>query len=304
MSKKYPDKPVSSVVLNRFGLVGYAFVCLTLLSAAVLFLAGCEDAVNTTTDNFDTVEFNTVDDLKSYLTSIRENTETTPYRIKLDGIDLSSGDTLKKLYEALNRYVTLDLSGCTGEKIPGITGKSAKNKEHIVSVILPKTVTVIESRAFTGCTVLKSIEMPGVQTIEDGNTTTTGAFSKCTALTNLSIPNATTIGSYAFYDCSSLSSISMPETISIGSNAFNSCDSLTDIRLPQVRDIGYRAFWGCAKNKKISVTLGDTPPTLGEGNFAHTKTTIYVPTAAVETYQNTDKENWEDTLKAKIKPLP
>jgi hypothetical protein len=57
------------------------------------------------------------------------------------------------------------------------------------------------------------------------------AFSSCTSLPSITIPNAvTSIGSYAFYGCTSLSSITIPNGVtSIGSSAFNSCTSLATI---------------------------------------------------------------------------
>ena len=57
------------------------------------------------------------------------------------------------------------------------------------------------------------------------------AFSECTGLTSVTIPNSvTSIGNYAFSDCTSLTSISIPNSVtSIGDDAFNSCAGLTSI---------------------------------------------------------------------------
>lgn len=58
-----------------------------------------------------------------------------------------------------------------------------------------------------------------------------GAFSGCTSLTSVSIPNSVTkIGGAAFSGCTGLTSIIIPNSvISIGNNAFASCTGLTSI---------------------------------------------------------------------------
>ena len=51
------------------------------------------------------------------------------------------------------------------------------------------------------------------------------AFSECSSLTSVTIPNSvTSIGLYAFSDCSGLTSVTIPNSVtSIGSGAFNDC---------------------------------------------------------------------------------
>lgn len=57
------------------------------------------------------------------------------------------------------------------------------------------------------------------------------AFSGCTSLTEIIIPDSvTSIGDYAFYNCSGLIEIMIPENItSIGSRAFGNCSNLRTI---------------------------------------------------------------------------
>ena len=74
------------------------------------------------------------------------------------------------------------------------------------------------------------------------------AFSACSGLTSVIIPNGvTSIGSYAFYYCSSLISITIPDGVtSIGSYVFYNCSNLISIIIPDdVTSIGNYAFNGC-----------------------------------------------------------
>ena len=58
-----------------------------------------------------------------------------------------------------------------------------------------------------------------------------GAFSNCSLMTSVIIPNSvTSIGERAFYNCSSLTSVNIPNSVtSIGENAFYRCSGLTSV---------------------------------------------------------------------------
>ena len=88
-----------------------------------------------------------------------------------------------------------------------------------------------------------------------------GAFSGCSSLTSIIIPNGvTSIGSYAFESCSSLTSITIPESVtSIGASTFSGCSSLTSITIPEsVTSIGNYAFSGCSLLTSITIPEGVT----------------------------------------------
>ena len=83
------------------------------------------------------------------------------------------------------------------------------------------------------------------------------AFSNCTNLTSITIPNnITSIGFEAFRKCSSLTSIMIPDSVtSIGNYAFEKCSNLTNITIGNgMTQIGARAFTECSKLKNIYIT--------------------------------------------------
>ena len=143
----------------------------------------------------------------------------------------------------------------------------------LTSITIPNSVTIIRSTAFYGCSSLTSITVEegnlkyhsagncviktdskmlflgcqGSWIPTDGSVTSIGssAFSGCSGLTSITIPNSvTSIGDYAFEDCTSLTSITIPNSVtSIGQRAFYGCSSLTSITIPNsVTSIGSSAF--------------------------------------------------------------
>jgi hypothetical protein len=120
-------------------------------------------------------------------------------------------------------------------------------------------VTAIDG-AFSGCTSLTSITIPNSVTTIEG-----GAFWGCTSLSSIIIPNSvTTIGRGAFGDCTSLSSVTIPNSVKeIGRGAFGDCTSLSSVTIPNsVKEIGREAFRNCTSLTSIiipnSVTVIDT----------------------------------------------
>ena len=82
-----------------------------------------------------------------------------------------------------------------------------------------------------------------------------GAFSNCSGLTSVTIPNSvTSIGSAAFKDCSNLTSVTIPNSVtSIAANAFQNCSGLTSVTIPSnVTSIGNGAFRDCSGLRSVN----------------------------------------------------
>lgn len=98
------------------------------------------------------------------------------------------------------------------------------------------------------------------------------AFYKCTALTEVDVPNAASIGSSAFYGCTALTTVDAPNATSVDDNAFcdssimkgnfplantikttafKGCGSLIEINIPMVTKIPYQCFTTCTSLKRV-----------------------------------------------------
>jgi hypothetical protein len=87
------------------------------------------------------------------------------------------------------------------------------------------------------------------------------AFSSCTNITSVTIPNTVTnLGQAAFYDCPSLMSVTIPNTItSIGDFAFSSCGSLGSVVFGNsVTNVGNFAFAFCTNLTSATIPVSIT----------------------------------------------
>jgi hypothetical protein len=122
-------------------------------------------------------------------------------------------------------------------------------------------VAAIGVYAFSSCSSLTSVTMPNSVT-----SIGIGAFNDCSFLTSVTMPNSvTTIGDTAFDFCTSLTSIDISDNVTfIGQDTFNACYSLTSVIIPDsVTSIRNCAFNSCTALTSIIIpnkvkTIGDT----------------------------------------------
>ena len=137
----------------------------------------------------------------------------------------------------------------------------AKNN-YVTSVSINGNITSID-KAFSGCSILTNITIPNIVT-EIG----IYAFDGCSSLTSVTIPDSvTTIGNWAFQDCSSLTNITIPNSVTeIGEYAFYKCSSLTSIIIPDsVTSIESWAFSKCINLTHI--VIGNSVKSIGYSAF-------------------------------------
>ncbi len=161
-------------------------------------------------------------------------------------------------------YGCSELTSITiGDSLKSIGDKAFRNCRELTSITIGDSVTSIGPDAFaysglesitvdTGNTVYHSDGDCVIETASktlilgcknsiiptDNSVTSIGdfAFSGCTGLTSIAIPDSlTSIGDSAFSGCSGLTSIAIPNSVtSIGSDALYDCTGLTSITLPFV----------------------------------------------------------------------
>ena len=135
--------------------------------------------------------------------------------------------------------------------------------EHTVKYTLSDP-TSIGNEAFTYCTGLTSVEIPN-------SVTSIGydVFFGCNCLSSVTIPNSvTSIGTYAFADCTGLESVTIPSGVtSISNYIFQNCASLTSVTIGSgVTTIGQYAFQNCIG--LTSVTIPNSVTSIGSYAFS------------------------------------
>ncbi len=140
-------------------------------------------------------------------------------------------------------------------EVQGIGYEAFRACSGVTSIIIPESVSQLDSYAFYGCTSLVTIDIPiGVTTIRYNT------FYNCSSLTSVTLPNGlTSIGNNAFYGCSSLSSITIPDgVVDLGFSAFRGCINLISINIPKsIKSIGENAFLSCNSLNDIYISCID-----------------------------------------------
>ena len=219
---------------------------------------------------------------------------------------------------SIGEHAFRDCAALTTVSLPAVTSinyRAFASCTALTAVNLPATLTTISVNPFAGCINLATI------TVASGNpnySAQNGMLLNKTGTTLIAYPGATgavtlntvsSIGSSAFQGCTSLTTVSLPAAVSIDSSVFTGCTSLAELSLPAATSIGAQTF-GFTGTGALTVTLGSTPPTLGDYMFANVNTaktvTVKVPSSATgygalpSTYSSTDSTpTWGNGFRGK-----
>ena len=119
----------------------------------------------------------------------------------------------------------------------------------------------ISNYAFSECSKLTKATLSGLLTRIG-----TGAFSKCTTLEGITIPNSVeSIGQYSFRGCSAMTHVKIGTELKIiPQDAFRWCSSLSSITIPKnVTEIGNYAFDGCTSLADVYIEDREDELSLG-----------------------------------------
>lgn len=184
----------------------------------------------------------------------------------------SSGLTSPSTLKTLERYdsAKVNINRATGLETLTIGGNATQTNTYIdatslkkVIFPLPTKLTSITGGAFSGCSSLSNITIPNGVTEMGAN-----AFKECSSLTNIVLPDTlTSVGQSAFEQCSSLVNIILPSKVTaIADATFRFCYSLTSADLKGIKSISPNAFYNDSKLSAVNLTEGLT--SIGDAAFS------------------------------------
>ena len=103
--------------------------------------------------------------------------------------------------------------------------------------------------AFSNCTALQEVTLPDDMKVIGG-----GAFFGCAALTKVNLPQVTWINLNAFWECTSLETLALNNVTAIGREAFYGCTGLETLKIPKCTQFGNYIVTGCKALTRIEAT--------------------------------------------------
>jgi hypothetical protein len=200
------------------------------------------------------------------------------------------------------------LKAITPETFPKVVKQTAtmryafENCTGLETVEWPSLEQYTGVRLFTGCSSLKSVDLPNVTTVD------AHMFTDCTSLVSANMPKLTVANDSTFRACTALESVVLPSaTALVEFSCFALCYALQFVDLPVCAEIkGSSHFqWDAAlralilRNTEAVCTLANTASFNGSG-IANGTGYVYVPKTLVSQYASAS--NWS-TFSAQFRAL-
>lgn len=103
--------------------------------------------------------------------------------------------------------------------------------------------------AFSNCTALQEVTLPDDMKVIGG-----GAFFGCAALTKVNLSQVTWINLNAFWECTSLETLALNNVTAIGRETFYGCTGLETLKIPKCTQFGNYIVTGCKALTRIEAT--------------------------------------------------
>ena len=200
-------------------------------------------------------------------------------------IDLYIGDGVEIIGKSAFNNTTFRLQkmGAIVRKIESSAFNQCEGRYWNENLVFPDTLVEIGDNAFKDSGIVNFVVPKNITKLG------IGLFKSCDRLKSITFhENITEIGKWCFSYCNALTGeITLPSKITyIGEQLFRGCTGITKITLgSNITSIDKEAFNGCSKLTTLVINT-PTPPTIGMSAFYNANiTTVYVPTASVETYK-------------------
>ena len=215
------------------------------------------------------------------ITSIKSSTFAGCYSLKIVEIPYSVTTIEYNAFGMKRDYYSTVNTACKNLSVieipDGVTyiGENAFEGSGLTKIIIPESVTTIESKTFKNCSKLVDVTIPNTVTSIGDH-----AFSGCVSLMEITIPNSvTSIGAYAFSGeededeeaCVILSNVIFEENsklVSLGTSVFGNCSDLKTIVIPRnVTNLGTDIFFNCYNLTNVTFEEDSQLSSISSGAF-------------------------------------
>ena len=224
--------------------------------------------------------------LLNKITEIGANAFNGCTSLEIDDLNLPNLETLgQNAFYGVKIKKISDLGTITTLPTATTWTQNFGDKSVLEEVVLPNSVSALESYAFYNYTALKKINLDNITIMNDHY-----HFKGCTSLEGDYIINATRIGGESFMN-TKITSVYCPYIQNVDFDAFENCKSLKVAHFgSNLTTIGAQIFLNCSALERVIIEAV-MPPSAGETILkGASNCPIYVPDASVEKYKTT--ANW------------